>query len=90
MKINNSNERINSLIEKGLLFESESLTPRGRIHVQEMLQKPEVLKEYLTLANQLFSEYPVPQRKILWKRLLKNLKETRDRERSLNANFVKD
>lgn len=71
------------LCEKGLLHEHydidrdelvRTMTPLGKNVALDLLKDPEYRRAYLRMAKNLFSKFPPEQRKILWQRLVNQLK----------------
>ncbi len=92
------------LCEKGLMQERydenvndlvRTLTSEGRDTAQELLKNPEWRIEYLKLAKNYFAQFPLPIRKILWKKIANQLRDLKKEKRevqqeSSNVSFVKE
>jgi len=75
------------LCEKGFMketFDEESdelvrnLTPIGKETAEKLLLDPEWKRTYLLLAQNEFKKYPLPIRKILWQRVLNQIRNTKN------------
>ena len=71
------------LCERGLMQERydpsvdelvRNLTDEGRCTAQELLKDPKYRQAYLKLARIQFAKFPLPVRKILWKRIANQLR----------------
>ena len=71
------------LCEKGLMQEtfdlekndlSRNLTPKGKLTAEELLTNPEWRRVYVRLAKEEFKQFPPEIRKILWKKVINQLR----------------
>jgi len=75
------------LCEKGLMqesFDSDSnelirkLTPDGKQKCKDLLKDPQYRKAYILLARHQFQRFPLEIRKVLWKKVITQLRDIKE------------
>ncbi len=76
------------LCEKGLMKETfdfekddlvRSLTPKGKLTAENLLKNTEWRKAYLQIANEKFAKFPPHLRKILWIKIINQLRDLKEK-----------